>query len=198
VSSRVGAAFRSPWWRDAAAGNSLRPVEAVVGLGANLGDRRESLGLALGAIAEFSSLQRVSSLYETAPIGPEQPDFLNAAALVSTDLAPQPFLDELLRVERLLGRVRRERWGPRVVDLDILWADGLIVDTPTLAVPHPGLTARAFALLPLLEVAPGAIDPRSGDPLADLKPKLKEQRICPVEGCQWAAGYSQNTRGSRS
>lgn len=169
-----------------------------MGLGANLGERRESLRAAVVAITGFSTLARASSLYESAPIGPEQPDFLNAAVLLSTDLTPQGLLDELLRVERTQGRVRRERWGPRTVDLDILWIDGSVVDSPTLSVPHPGLGARAFALLPLLEVAPDAIDPRSGIPLAGGRAALNEQRIRVIEGSAWAAGCSPNTRGSRS
>ncbi len=146
----------------------------------------------------FASVVRVSSLYESAPIGPEQPDFLNAAALLSTELSPRSLLSELLEVERAQGRVRGERWGPRILDLDILWIDGLAVDTPTLCIPHRSLNARAFALLPLLEVAPGATDPRSGCLLSEGRMALKEQRIRVAEGPGWAAAESTKTRGSRS
>jgi 2-amino-4-hydroxy-6-hydroxymethyldihydropteridine diphosphokinase len=72
-------------------------------------------------------------------------------------------LDELLAIERRLGRVRKERWGPRNIDLDILWIDGLVVDTPRLVVPHPSLRERAFALVPMLELVPDAADPRTGE-----------------------------------
>ena len=173
-------------------------MDAVVGLGANLGERRESLRVAVAAMSRFATILRVSSLYESAPIGPEQPDFLNAAVLLSTELTPQPLLDELLGVERAQGRVRRERWGPRIVDLDILWIGGVVVDSPSLSVPHPALLTRAFALLPLLDVAPTAIDPRSGSPFSEARGDLKEQRIRIVEGSRWAAGYSPNSGGSRS
>lgn len=149
-------------------------------------------------MAGFGTVVGVSSLYETEPIGPEQPDFLNAAVLLSVELAPETLLEELLDLERAEGRVRRERWGPRVLDLDILWIDGCAVDTPALKVPHPSLAARAFALLPLLEVAPAATDPRSGRPLSEARADLKGQRIRVVEGPRWSAGYSPKTRGSRS
>ncbi len=109
-----------------------------------------------------------SRVYETAPVGgPPQPHFLNAAVLVECMLSLPALLEELLRIEVALGRVRGEdeiRFGPRTLDLDVLWAEGVILDEPRLTVPHPRLAGRAFALLPLLEVAPGAADPRTGEP----------------------------------
>lgn len=88
--------------------------------------------------------------------------FLNAALALETSLSPLALLDALLDVERRLGRVRRERWGPRSIDLDILWTDTGTFDSPRLTVPHPELRRRAFALRPLLDVAPDATDPRDG------------------------------------
>jgi 2-amino-4-hydroxy-6-hydroxymethyldihydropteridine diphosphokinase len=114
-------------------------------------------------------IEAVSSLYDTVPVGgPPQPRYLNAAARLRTALSPRELLGALLGIERSEGRERRERWGPRPLDLDILWIAGLFVDEPGLTVPHPRLAERAFALLPLLEVAPDATDPRTGRPLSDL------------------------------
>ncbi len=102
-------------------------------------------------------------MYATAPVGgPPQPEFFNAAALVVYGGTPLDLLDALLAIEARLGRVRAERWGPRTLDLDILWIDGLAVDDPRLEVPHPRLHERAFALAPLLEIVPDARDPRTG------------------------------------
>ena len=82
-----------------------------------------------------------------------------------TECAPLELLDALQAIERALGRVRRERWGPREIDLDVLWIAGVVVDDARLVVPHPRLLDRPFALVPLLEVVPAAVDPRTGDPL---------------------------------
>lgn len=133
--------------------------DVVIGLGANLGDRRATLGLAGREIGRLGRLVACSALYETEPVGPPQPRFLNAAVRLEASLEPPELLAELLAIEQRHGRVRRERWGPRVLDLDILWVAGLAVRSETLVVPHPELTRRAFALLPLLDVAPDAISP---------------------------------------
>ncbi len=104
-----------------------------------------------------------SRVYETAPVGGvAQGPFLNAAVTVAWDAEPSALMAALLEVERELGRVRDVRWGPRTIDLDVLWIDGLVVTEPSLVVPHPALHERAFALAPLLDVAPEAWDPRSG------------------------------------
>jgi len=111
-----------------------------------------------------------SSVYETAPVGPSQPDYLNAAALIETELAPEELLDALLAIERAMGRVRPspKDWGPRIIDLDVLWIEDVAVRSDRLTVPHGHLRERAFALLPLLEVAPDARDPATGECYADL------------------------------
>jgi 2-amino-4-hydroxy-6-hydroxymethyldihydropteridine diphosphokinase len=137
-------------------------VEAVIGLGSNLGDRRGTLARAAGEIRALGQVTAISSLYETAPVGPPQPMFLNAALSLSTSLEPPGLLAALLAIERKLGRVRRERWGPRSIDLDILWIAEVVFDSAELKVPHPELRFRAFALCPLLDVAPLAADPRDG------------------------------------
>jgi len=138
-------------------------LRAVVGIGANLGDRRATMRAALGSIETFARIEATSRLYETAPVGgPEQPAFFNAAVLVSFQGSALDLLDRLLALEATLGRVRVERWGPRVIDLDLLWIDGVAIDDPRLVVPHPRLRDRAFAVRPLLDVVPGARDPVSG------------------------------------
>jgi 2-amino-4-hydroxy-6-hydroxymethyldihydropteridine diphosphokinase len=138
-------------------------VRAVVGVGANLGDRLATMRAALPALARFVQIERTSRVYATTPVGgPPQPEFLNAAVSVVYAGAPLELLDALLGVEANFGRVRAERWGPRTIDLDILWIEGLAIDTARLVVPHPRLHERAFALVPLLEVVPEARDPRTG------------------------------------
>jgi 2-amino-4-hydroxy-6-hydroxymethyldihydropteridine diphosphokinase len=163
-------------------------VDAVIGLGSNLGDRRGTLAKAAAEIRALGEVTAVSSLYETAPVGPPQPMFLNAAVALSTRLDPPGLLAALLAIERRLGRVRRERWGPRSIDLDILWIAGVVFDAAELKVPHPELRGRAFALCPLLDVAPLAADPRDGKSyraiLAELGPDLPLEIAAGPEG--WA------------
>ena len=140
----------------------------VVGLGANLGERVATLKAAVLALQAHGDVQAISHLYETTAVGPPQPDYLNAAVLLESRLAPRPLLLELLTVERAHGRERRERWGPRTLDLDLLYSPGLLLTEADLTVPHPELSQRAFAMMPLLDVAPGALDPHSGERYADL------------------------------
>ena len=139
-------------------------LNAVVGFGANLGDRLAAMRAALTALAAVARVERTSHVYETAPVGPPQPPYLNAAVLVAWEGSPEALLDALLAIEAALGRVRgAERFGPRTLDLDVLWIEGLAVDGERLVVPHPRLRERAFAVVPLLEVAPDARDPRTGE-----------------------------------
>jgi 2-amino-4-hydroxy-6-hydroxymethyldihydropteridine diphosphokinase len=115
-------------------------------------------------LARVGAVVRASPVYETAPVGPPQPDYLNAAVLFAYEGEPLDLLDALQGIEAALGRARvpgRERWGPRPIDLDILWIEGLAMESDRLVVPHPRLTERAFALRPLVDVLPDAIDPIS-------------------------------------
>ncbi len=141
------------------------PVLAWIGLGGNVGDAIATLRAALVELNALphTALLRGSKLYRTPAWGlVEQPDFVNAVALVNTTLGARDLLDGLLGVERAFGRERRERWGPRVLDLDLLlYGDG-VIDEPGLRVPHPHLHERAFALLPLLEIDPEASIPGRG------------------------------------
>jgi 2-amino-4-hydroxy-6-hydroxymethyldihydropteridine diphosphokinase len=146
---------------------------AVVGLGANLGDRLATMRIALRELRQVARVNATSRVYATAPVGgPAQPDFLNAAALVAHDGSPEDLLDALLAIEAKLGRVRGERWGARLIDLDFLWAEGVVRDGPRLTLPHPMLRTRAFALVPLVEVAPEARDPHTGERYAEIVASL--------------------------
>jgi 2-amino-4-hydroxy-6-hydroxymethyldihydropteridine diphosphokinase len=137
---------------------------AVVGLGSNLGDRLENLQSAVFWLGRLAAGRiRCSPVYETAPVGPPQPMFLNAAVLFEEGRHPRELLRGLLAIERQLGRIRTERWGPRIIDLDILWIDGVSCSEPGLSVPHASLHERAFALRPLLDLVPEARDPRTGE-----------------------------------
>jgi 2-amino-4-hydroxy-6-hydroxymethyldihydropteridine diphosphokinase len=139
-------------------------LDCVVGIGSNLGDRLVIVQRAVERLA-VSGPVRCSAVYESPPLGPPQPTYLNAAARLDWGGSPRALLERLLAVEQSFGRVRGERWGPRTLDLDLLWVAGRVVDEPGLVVPHPELSRRAFALLPLLDVVPHARDPRTGDHL---------------------------------
>jgi 2-amino-4-hydroxy-6-hydroxymethyldihydropteridine diphosphokinase len=136
------------------------PAEAAVAyvaLGSNLGDRRAHLEAAFAALAALPGTRLLarSSIFETPPFGPPgQQDYLNASAALSTTLAPEPLLDALLAIEIERGRVRRERWGPRTLDLDLLLHGETSLQTPRLTLPHPAMLGRAFVLAPLCQLAP--------------------------------------------
>jgi 2-amino-4-hydroxy-6-hydroxymethyldihydropteridine diphosphokinase len=141
-------------------------TRAYVGLGANLGDREATIRAALEALP---GVVAVSSLRETDPVGvTDQPQYLNGVAALETGLSPRELLDALLAVERELGRERRERWGPRTIDLDLLLYGEETIDEPGLTVPHPRLHERRFALEPLSELAPDALIPGRGQVAAVL------------------------------
>jgi 2-amino-4-hydroxy-6-hydroxymethyldihydropteridine diphosphokinase len=138
------------------------PVLAYIGLGANLGEPRQQLQAALAqlAAADEVELVRVSSFYLNPPLGPpDQPWYVNAVAQVRTRLAPEELLRLLQSIESVLGRVRGEHWGPRVIDLDLLLYGGEIIAAPDLTVPHPEMPRRIFVLVPLAEIAPQALHP---------------------------------------
>ena len=132
--------------------------KVTLALGSNLGDRLANLRAAL-ALLEERGLRAVavSSVWETAPVPADQPPYLNAAVVVDTGLDPPALLATLKEIERLLGRRPGRRWGPRPIDLDILFYDGLRVETPDLVIPHPRVAERGFVLAPLAEVLPGPL-----------------------------------------
>ena len=146
--------------------DSLHWAPAYVGLGSNLQKPARQLDEAFDLLAEIPGTRVIlrSSLYRSAAFGGiEQPDFVNAVAALLTTLGPPDFLAALLEIEKRQGRDRDgERWGPRVLDLDLLVYDGQVIDRPGLTVPHPGIAERNFVLLPLGEIAPDLVIPGLG------------------------------------
>ena len=150
----------SPLWRP-----------AYVGLGSNLDSPRDRVLEAVERMKALAATRLVlrSHLYLTRPLGPQdQPDFVNAAVGLLTQLTARDLLAGLLGIERSMGRNRQERWGPRVIDLDLLWLVDAVIDEPGLTVPHPGVSTRNFVLYPLADIAPMIKIPGFG-PVLDLK-----------------------------
>jgi len=133
---------------------------AYLSLGSNLGHREANIASALKMLGQEAWILKVSSLYETEPVGyKDQPWFLNCVCSVETDLSPQALLKFVKAIERKLGRREDIRFGPRLIDIDILFYNSLILDSPDLIIPHPRLVERAFVLLPLREIAPALVHP---------------------------------------
>lgn len=139
---------------------------AYIALGANLGEPAQQLRAALQALASTPGIQLLeqSPFYRTAPLGPaDQPHYCNAVCRLETSLTPEQLLERMLSVERAAGRVRSgNRWGPRLLDLDLLHVEGEIRNTPQLKLPHPGIALRNFVLVPLADVAPSLDIPGVG------------------------------------
>lgn len=149
----------------------LNEKTAYLGLGTNLGDREQNLVQAVNALNAGPELAvlRTSGIYETAPWGlTNQPDFLNTAAEISTTLSPRQLLDRIKDLEHQLGREAGPRFGPRLIDIDILLFGDLVVDEPDLRIPHASLHLRAFALVPLAELTPDSVHPVLGITIAKL------------------------------
>lgn len=142
----------------------------LLSLGSNLGDRKVNLDQAIWRLERTGAkLLRISAVYETAPVGVEdQPSFLNLAAEIETGLSPLELLTATQAIERGLGRTPTFRWGPRVIDIDIILWEMEIINYPRLQVPHPRFRERAFVLKPLAEIAPDAVDPETGHTVAQL------------------------------
>jgi 2-amino-4-hydroxy-6-hydroxymethyldihydropteridine diphosphokinase len=154
------------------------PVTAYVALGSNLGDRAAHLAAAVASLAALpgTRLLGVSATFETAPVGPAgQQNYFNAAAALHTTLPPLGLLDHLLAIEQLRGRVRRERWGPRTLDLDLLIHGDRVLNDPRLTLPHPRMLARAFVLAPLADLAPSLV--LAGHSVADHLARLDSAGI---------------------
>jgi 2-amino-4-hydroxy-6-hydroxymethyldihydropteridine diphosphokinase len=157
-----------------------------LGLGSNIGDRVKALKEAERLISEIDGVLVVSSasLYETEPVGiVDQPSFINSALKIKTTLRPTELLGGLKEIERKLGRVDTIRWGPRIIDIDILLFDNIVVNKKGLTIPHPEMAKRAFVLVPLSEIAPNVIHPvlkksvrELVDDLGDAKGIIKYQK----------------------
>ncbi len=133
-----------------------------LGLGTNLGDRQQQLQDAVNALGRILTVDAISHIYETDPWGDvDQPDFLNICLAGTTALTPQELLRAIKLIEHDLGRRATRRWGPRVIDIDILFYSNVIIDTPELQIPHPHIAERAFVLVPLADIAPNLIHPQT-------------------------------------
>lgn len=153
---------------------------AYIALGANLGEPAQQLRAAMRSLATIPDVHvlATSPLYRTAPLGPaDQPDYCNAVCQVETSLEPEHLLEHLLAVERAAGRVRSaDRWGPRLLDLDLLYVEGQQRQTARLQLPHPGIAQRNFVLVPLADVAPTLNIPGIGL-VAELAQKLGREGL---------------------
>ncbi len=147
-----------------------------------MGKRPRNLTAALAALAEVGTITAVSPVYETKPWGiAEQPDFLNLCAAATTSLAPRPLLAALKTIEQQLGRQPGQRWGPRLIDIDILFYDHLVYQDDMLIIPHPHLADRAFVLLPLADIAPDLVHPLTGQTVTQMAATVDKAAVHPVE-----------------
>lgn len=164
------------------------PVDAYIGLGSNLENPRDQVTRALEELAAIphTTLDAASSLYRSAPVGPQgQPDYINAVARLKTRLSPLQLLDALQAIEEAHGRLRRERWGARTLDLDLLLYGEQTIQDQRLTVPHPEMHRRAFVLAPLVEIAADLLVPGRGgasDLLAGCDDRAVEPAQQPSEG----------------
>jgi len=156
-----------------------------LGLGSNLGDRGQNIYAAIQRLRAGIRLDQISSLYETEPVGPvDQPWFLNLVCGGETDLSPQALLHLAKTIERETGRKKGVRFGPRVIDIDVLFYDDLVISTPRLEIPHPRLHERGFTLIPLSEIAPDLVHPLLGVTIRELRdsvPSLEKVHLYTVK-----------------
>lgn len=153
----------------------MKPHNVLLSLGSNLGDRPDHLREALRRLAGIGHLERLSDVYETEPVGFEsQSDFLNMAAELHTPLSPENLLVRVLEIEEAMGRHRRKKWGPRIIDIDIILYDDLVLNQPGLTIPHPMYHERRFVLAPLSDIAPHRQCPLRKKDLASLLDDLND------------------------
>jgi 2-amino-4-hydroxy-6-hydroxymethyldihydropteridine diphosphokinase len=150
-------------------------VTVYLGLGSNMGDREDNLDRALALLSQRLRVGKVSSVYDTEPIGNiNQPRFLNLVCQVYTGLAPTELLTLAKGIESKLGRTFHKSNDPRPIDIDILFYDDQVMETPELVIPHPRLTERAFVLVPLVEIAPELVHPITGKTIKELLKQVTE------------------------
>jgi 2-amino-4-hydroxy-6-hydroxymethyldihydropteridine diphosphokinase len=152
-------------------------VTAYLGLGSNLGDKKDNCRKAIALLERAGRVASVSSLYCTEPVGDvEQEDFVNAVVELDTGLSPDELLGQCRAIEEALGRARTIHWGPRTIDVDILLYGMVVIETPELTIPHPLLHCRRFVLVPLCEIAPQVFHPKLQKTAADLLRELQSLR----------------------
>lgn len=159
---------------------------AYIGFGSNIGDKFSYIQSAITALSEIEgiTIQEISSLYETAPVGNvAQDDFLNGVVSIRTPHSPHNLLYMLKQIEINVGREHRIRWGPREIDMDILIYDDLCMETPNLTIPHPEMRLRRFVLVPLAEIAPDLVHPVFNETIQTLLAHLEDDRsVVKTEG----------------
>ncbi|MBS3787824.1 2-amino-4-hydroxy-6-hydroxymethyldihydropteridine diphosphokinase [Candidatus Bipolaricaulota bacterium] len=153
-------------------------VKAFIGLGSNLGNRERNIDNSLRLLDEREGLELTAraSNYETEPVGPTQPWFINTAVKVETSSPPEDILAACKEIEKRIGRADSLKWGPRLVDLDLLLVNGYVLEDQELTLPHPQMEERRFVLLPLLELEPDLVHPKLQTPIKELLPKLEEDK----------------------
>jgi 2-amino-4-hydroxy-6-hydroxymethyldihydropteridine diphosphokinase len=153
---------------------------AYIGIGSNLGDRKANALEAVDRVAKLPATRvvRASSLYESEPLGDAKTWFVNAVIEIETEATPEVLLKKLKAIEQAMGRkrVKGKRWGSRVIDLDILLCDGVVVEKRSLKIPHPEMHKRRFVLLPLAELAPHVVHPQLGQSVSALLATVKDAK----------------------
>ena len=151
-------------------------MSCYLGLGSNLGDKLQFITKAIDQISKLENVEikRTSSMIETKPYGKtDQPDFINCVIELDTDLLPEELLKKCLYIENQLGRIRNEKWGPRTIDIDMLFYEDEIIDTELLVLPHPQLHKREFVLISLNELCPDIVHPKLNKKIRDIFMELK-------------------------